>query len=252
MRNRTHLLILTGTITPPAEATKLTRTDPALRLRDYELAFTHYLTALRQGDIQSLVFADNSASDVSSLQRMADDAGMSDRVEIISFHGLDHPASYGRGYGEFKLLDHVMQHSRIVAAAPDNVMFWKVTGRYILRNLGEVIRSCPPNTDLYTHCRNRPMYWVDIYVLAWSKQGYAHFVRNLYLELREDLSGNSAEHFFRQRLDSAPATLKITPRFKVLPDLEGHRGYDNRVYQDQRFKFHVRQIVNRLLPGLWI
>jgi len=43
-------------------------------------------------------------------------AGLQDRVELISHFGLDHPAHHGRDYGEFKLVDQAMQHSALIAA----------------------------------------------------------------------------------------------------------------------------------------
>jgi hypothetical protein len=34
------------------------------------------------------------------------------RVVFVVFDGWDHPPEYGRGYGEFRLIDHAMGHSR--------------------------------------------------------------------------------------------------------------------------------------------
>ena len=98
-------------------------------------------------------------------------AGLQDRVELIGFFGLDHPASYGRGYGEFKLVDHAMQHSALVARLGPQVRVWKVTGRYIMRNIARLVASQPEQADLYCHCRNLPRVWLDMYLMRWNLAG---------------------------------------------------------------------------------
>jgi len=245
-------LILTATITPPAGAAQLARTDPTQRLRDYEQALGFYLTLLARNELDVLVFADNSNSDTRTLHDMVNASGLSDRVEIMAFEGLDHPASYGRGYGEFKLIDHVMQHSQLIAKLPAQVRIWKVTGRYIVRNLAKLLRSMPAAADLYCHCRNYPQRWIDLYVLGWTHKGYQQFLKGIYSALREDESRLSAEHHFRRALDAAGKNLAIQPRFRVTCELEGHRGVDNRSYAEDANKRRLRQLAAVLLPWWWI
>src|SRR4051812_36686201 len=106
-------LLLTATITPPPGATYLARTDPGARLRDYLWAFDFYVN-LPNKVIGRIVFVENSGGDLSELRRLAEQHPEKE-IEFISFFGLDYPPEYGRGYGEFKLIDHAFDHSELLA-----------------------------------------------------------------------------------------------------------------------------------------
>jgi hypothetical protein len=247
-----QLLILTATITPPGDARNLVRLDPQQRLQDYKQGLAHYIELLKQGVLQQLVFAENSLSDLSELEQLCRDHGVTGQVEFVSFFGLDYPPGYGRGYGEFKLLDHAMRHSQFVAAAPEQARIWKVTGRYRLMNFAALIRKAPATLDFYCHCRNHPMVWVDLYVLAWSKRGYREVVEGLFERLREDTSLASAEKTFRAHLDGQAFHSKVVKRFSAPPELEGVRGLDNQSYQEMNLKLLVRKVAQVLTPWIWI
>lgn len=248
----TNIIILTATITPPKDAIKLARTDPELRLKDYQQALEFYLECLSKKIITGIVFADNSASDISSLQKLCHLHNLSDKVELLSFSGLDYPPSYGRGYGEFKLIDYVMSHSKLIKQLPENANIWKVTGRYILVNLQAIIKTRPKGYDLYCHCRNIPIRWTDLYVLGWNKKSYSEILNNIYTKIKEDDTAKSAEQHFREIIDKDIYQSKIYKRFKTVPELKGVRGVDGRGYQDMNYKVVLRKILNKILPCIWI
>jgi hypothetical protein len=89
------------------------------------------------------VFVENCGFDLSPLADVVSVTRAAHRVEFVSFDGLDNPPRYGRGYGEFKLLDYASENSRTVAAADAGTMLWKVTGRYRVLNITRIIRSAP-------------------------------------------------------------------------------------------------------------
>jgi hypothetical protein len=250
---RTNILLLTATITPPGGVPLLARTDPALRRQDYETALAFYLTLLG-GGVDHIVFAENSNSDVSTLRALADRSGQGGRVEFLVFDGLDHPPAYGRGYGEFKLVDHAVSRSRTVEAHRETAVVWKATGRYVVRNLGRIVRRGPPAFDLYCNCRNRPLRWVDLYLLAWSPRGYRDLIRGACEGLREDVNPASPEVRFRERIDAAPAGVTVVPRFNVTPRVGGVRGRDNQNYArgNNLLKFCTRAALRGLAPWLWV
>ncbi len=247
-----NLLILTATITPPEGARNLARTDPKMRLEDYKKAFNFYLSSLKNNQISYLVFADNSNSDLTDLKVLCEQYDLTDRVELMSFQGLDYPPDYGRGYGEFKLIDYVMEHSYLISQLPLEANIWKITGRYILVNLKDIIKTRPSRADFYCHCRNIPMSWIDLYVLSWNQKAYQNLLKNICFSIRENSITNSAEQAFRDIVDGHSSGLKIVKRFRALPKLEGVRGFDNQTYQDMNIKFLLRKISNILLPWLWI
>jgi len=252
MDNAKNIVILTATITPPAGAIKMTRMDPQLRYSDYKKAFEFYLRELGNGVFDGLVFADNSNSDVAELSKMAEEKGLSSQVEIIAFEGLDYPPTYGRGYGEFKLLDYVMSNSSLIKSAPEDSNFWKITGRYILENIDAIIKSKPVNIDLYCHCRNIPMRWMDLYVMCWNWKAYTQCIENICGKIREDVISASSETEFRDIVESHKSAISIKQRFKYAPRLEGVRGYDNQAYQDMGLKQKVRELANVIFPWIWI
>jgi hypothetical protein len=248
-----NILLLTATITPPRGVPLLARTDPALRLRDYEEALGFYLALIGNG-LDAIVFGENSNSDLGSLRRLVEQTGHEERVEFVSFYGLDHPASYGRGYGEFKLIDHVIRHSRILVEEQATGTVWKATGRYIIRNLRLLLARQPGPFALYCNLRNWPQRWADLYLLAWTDEGYRAVISGLYHELNEELLRGSPEVRFRDLVESVATTLPIVPRFNVTPRVEGVRGRDNHTYSlgSHLPKYYLRSSLCRLASWLWI
>src|SRR3984893_14120500 len=127
MNNAHNALLLTATIKPPVGIPELQRTDPVERMNDYIRALRFYCN-VSEKVIPRIIFVENSESDLFQLHDAVSSANASHRVEFLSFNGLDYPPSYGRGYGEFKLLDYAMDHSSTLATAVDTRL-WKVTGR---------------------------------------------------------------------------------------------------------------------------
>jgi hypothetical protein len=220
-----NILLLTATITPPPNAAHLARTDPALRLQDYERALDQHLAELGRGVIDRLVFAENSASDVSSLIARADAVGLRDKTEFLVFDGLGYPPEYGRAYGEMRLVDHTMQHSKIIAAEDvAATMIWKLTGRYVVRNLEAIVARRPAAVDLYCNMRNYPRRWVDMYLMAWTRRGYEAFLREVAEQIRvgtpERPYGGSPEELLRDLLERPHPGVRLAPRFNVTPIID--------------------------------
>jgi hypothetical protein len=246
-------LILTATVAPPSGVPGLVRTDPELRLRDYleSLAFYLNLPTRRVGRI---VFAENSGSDLTPLRDLARRQQGDKQVEFVGFAGLDHPASYGRGYGEFKLLDHVLAQSELIAALPPMSVLWKGTGRYRLINLPQLIATAPTHYDLYCDLKSRPMPWMDLRFFSCTVRGYQRFLSGVYRELREDVIQTSPEVHMRLAIGGRLGQGGIVPRFRTEPYVEGVRGWDNRHYAQgwNRMKYLCRVAARRVAPWAWI
>lgn len=252
---RFNILLLTATIIPPAGAPLLERTDPNDRLQDYAKALKFYLQLVNRC-IDSIVFAENSNSDISVLQGLVAQAGVTDQVEFLVFEGLDHPPLYGRAYGEFKLIDYVMNHSLIINSQNREIIVWKVTGRYIVNNLCQIISRRPSNADIYCNCRKIPKRWADMFLLAYTLKGYQAFLQNIHHKLIADPAQIvQPEEVFIDLLDEQPRKdIKLVQRFNMTPLIDGVRGSDNSNYSERRnlWKFYVRSIACKLLPWLWL
>ena len=256
---QSNILLMTATITPRAGVPNLARTDPKVRLQDYENALKFYLPLLDQG-VDSIVFAENSNSDISSLRNITAEYGVTDRVEFVVFDGLDYPPTYDRGYGEFKLVDYTMHHSEFINYGQDEqqeIIVWKVTGRYMVGNLARIITRKPSSFDLYCNFRNFPKHWTDMYLLAWTLRGYQACLNNVYHKLKTNVpevpQGVAAEELLRNWLTQTPENIKLVRRFNVTPEIYGTRGADNKGYSTDNFwKFYVRNTIRLLFPWVWI
>jgi hypothetical protein len=273
-----NILILTATVKPRLGVPNLSRIDPSIRLNDYYEAFDFYLTLLG-APIDYIIFAENSNSDIDSLKKLAHQSGVSARVEFISFDGLNYPPEYDRGYGEFKLIDHVMLNSHAInsrrGAADCQMIFWKVTGRYIIRNLASIVVGRPEPFDLYCNYKNyrqkldttkilgfnfrgfERRKLVDMFLFAWTLRGYLECIKDVYIELKSEPEKIKLhvhpEESWRRILDREPELIKIVRRFRLTPEVHGVRAGDNNVYQtESRWKFILRDATRVLLPWLWI
>jgi hypothetical protein len=248
-----NILLLTATINPPAGVPDLQRIDPHIRLNDYLQAFDFYLQALNSC-IDAIVFVDNSQAEVSLFQTRATQSGTRKPVEIISYFGLDHPPQSGRGYGEFKMIDYVMRTSSLIQQAPREARIWKITGRYIVRNIEEIVRRAPSTYDIYCNIRNWPNHWMDLHLLSWNAGAYSVLFENVYPRLREDMTRTSPEIQMWGVVQSAPSSLKVIRRYVCQPFIEGIRGSDNRDYAQgmNLSKYYLRSFARRYFPWFWI
>ena len=172
---RKHILLMTATITPH-NAPNLVRTDPVARLKDYEAALRFYLDLI-DCPLYGIVFVENSDSDVTTLRKLVANRRLADRVEFLCNYGVHHYSERVRPYGEFKLLDYAMTASQIVREAGPAHVVWKITGRYIVKNLRSVIDGAPASFDAYVDMKNSPMRWMDMRLMAWTKEGYDRLFR---------------------------------------------------------------------------
>lgn len=243
------VLIMTATITPPLDAPGMNRKDPAVRLDDYLNALRHYLELIGPV-IDAIVFVENSSSDISRLKLLAEDRGMGDRVEFLVFDGMDRPASYGRCYGEARILDFAMTHSRVIAASALNAVIYKITGRYKVMNFSRMKRSRPRVFDLYCDMRSARGYWADMRFMAWTRTGYDRCLRGISDEIREDThNGRPGEESLFFALQRRIGNANVVSSYRREPLIDGVRGFDNVNWSHgrQRLVYWFRDVQRLLL-----
>jgi hypothetical protein len=251
-----NIILLTATITPKQGVPNLKRVDPNQRMEDYRHALDSYLPLLGS-TVDGIVFSENSNTDISILRNLIDEKKLSDKVEFIVFDGLDYPPHYDRAYGEFKLLDHTMQKSEMICNHRESAVIWKITGRYKVTNLSQIILSQPSTFDIYCNFRNHPKFWVDTFLMAWTAIGYELCLKGIYEHLKTNVPevplGLSGEELLRSHLEKVQAHSRIVKRFKKTPFVSGTRGADNREYStDNLWKTQVRSVASVLFPWIWI
>ena len=246
---------MTATITPPPGVPGLGRTDPAVRLGDYERALEFYL-GLPSTVVDRVVFADNSASDVTTLLALAERARAGKEVEVLSFDGLDYPVEFGRAFGETKLVETALDNSRLLGELADDELLWKLTGRLRFTNLARLVASAPAACDLYADFRRFPHRWVDLRVFACTPRAFRRlFAARADLLRESELGGfRSPEQVLYGELLGARDRWRIVPRLKVEPRIAGHAGFDGSDYDrpGRRAWMAARSAIRRVAPGLWI
>lgn len=245
---QTACVLMTATVTPPHGATLLRHADPKIRLAEYTAALNFYANAV--GERGHVVLVENSGCPMDDLVREIPEA-LKDRVECVLFNGNDYPPKYGKGYGEFKILDRAMSRSPILQQLGDAEMIWKVTGRLIVRNIQRYLRHDYPfelACDVY-----KRHSWLDLRIYGFTRIGYHHYLTNVAEEIRKSPSPQSPEHILFQRL-SPEFGKNVCPRLHAQPEFVGVSGKTGKRYDrgTERVKYQVRRAVRTVAPGWWI
>lgn len=239
-----HIILLTSTIRPKPNQTNLTLTDPLERLKDYRTALEFYQRQLELKVLDRVIYVDNSGYDLKALS----DAFSHPNIEWISFNGLDYPTHYHRGYGEFKLINYAFENSPTLRILNSSDRVWKVTGRYIIKNISTVIRTSPKNYDLYI---NKHDNWVDMEVMSWSQLGYEKFINVVWPNFA---TAKVPELILSEKLSepTLAGEIRVADSFFWTPIIIGRRGTDGGLFLKKvsRYKLFLKHFICLLLL-LW-
>ncbi len=220
----------------------LVASDPSERRQQYLAVFKELLGT---PGVDGVVFAENSGADLSEFAQLAAAASMP--FEAITVGTDDWEPEDGRGYAEALLVEHALARSSLIG----DEMFFKLTGRYLVRNLGCLITDVP-DADLYVNLRRRPILFCDTYLYGVTRRGFdllkPHFSR---LRTGAQPAERVMYDIVTNLMESGAA---VVPRLRREPRVEGIRGYDGRDYGSpkQRLKYSARVIVRRVAPGIWV
>ena len=216
---------------------------------DYETSFKFYCGLIKNGSFDNIVYVDNSSYPLSSLEKIATDLLVRDKVEFISYQSKVHPMN-SRYFLEVNLIQYGMKNSKLINNS-DNPMIWKITGRYFIKNISKVIRNLDKDHNIYINFRNKPHKILDFYLVGFNKEGFEILVQNL-----DSYEGTvDGEILLRKHLETLNQNkLKINSRFKVIPRIVGVRGHDNKSYNNfvNESKYFFRVIYNWIFPNTWI
>ncbi len=245
-------VLMTATVTPPPAA--VVRNDSAVRSQDYMSALRWYVN-LPSTHCSKIVFADNSHSDLSEIASVVpQDTDKS--VEFLSFPGNDHPVSYGKAYGEFRLIAHALSMSETITPSD---WIWKTTGRHAVHNLLTMDAKVGRDLDWACDLHNVPYVnsglWrdheqMDLRFFAFRQSGFARVVGNAWHDKMNAFDANLMYHLVR---DPAHGQ-RVCPRFPIQPKIVGVSGRTGRHYDGfaQRSKDQIRSVARRVVPWLWL
>lgn len=244
------ILFMTGTIAPSTEALNLKLVDVRSRIEDYRRALAWYLELLGRGVFSRLVFVENSGHGMQDFQPMVAGTALSDRVDLLSYAGNEGAGTQNRLYLECGLLRHGF--ATVACLREGRQRVWKVTGRYVVRNIAAIARETPAEVDLAVHCRNRPVRIVDTAVIGFTTATGGEVMDRV---LGYHRTARCGEMAVRELVDSgAFGELKVQPRLPRVPDYSGRRGTDGASYDGlaYRTKHAIRVAAHRLAPRIWI
>ncbi len=115
--------------------------------------------------IKKILFVENSAHDLSRIKASVP------HVEKVTFLSLDennYPRTWGKGYGEFLLMDRVYDY---LTSQNDKGIIVKVTGRFPILNINTMLNEFAHRKDLRLaiDIKDHPFY--DWLRLGWSGHG---------------------------------------------------------------------------------
>ncbi|MES2637712.1 MAG: hypothetical protein V4605_10325 [Pseudomonadota bacterium] len=245
-----NIAFITSTINPNPDVFLLKRISVSERLKDYETAFRFYCGMLNNGIFDCIVYVDNSGYTLSSLENIAIELNVRDKVEFISYQSKDSPDN-SRYFLEINLIQYGMNASYKVIEAK-SPMIWKITGRYLIQNIDKIIRELNRNVDLYINFRNKPYKVADFYLVGFSEAGYEGVLGrdvNLY---KGKIDG---ERILREQIENQEfKELNVVTRFRYIPRVYGIRGFDNKSYNNMlnTSKYYFRVGINYIFPRLWL
>ena len=120
---------------------------------------------------QTIVFAENSGWDLSSLKRRVKPRHAG-RVEFITLPPEDFDISKGKGYNELLMITKAVEKSKFIGQAG---AFFKVTGRYPIYNIGYFLNAAAKSLwrdgrDIYCDIKDHKIY--DWLRLGWCGHSF--------------------------------------------------------------------------------
>lgn len=187
-------LVMTATFRAPH--------TPALVIRDEKVRTLQYLCALtawsQTRHVKRIVFAENSNTtfDFAPVVRHLEAAGKD--AEILVFEGNQGSATFGKGFGEGVILEHVHRNSRLLREAGS---FYKVTGRLFVSNF-DAISEATTAPDAFRRKRWKDPARRPKVITTFFKSSLTTFERRLLDAYKEvdDRTQTHIEHVYFDRL----------------------------------------------------
>lgn len=207
---------------------------PTLVIRDETVRTLQYMCALtawgQTRHVRRIVFAENSqtAFDFAPVVRHLEAAGK--EVEILVFDGNQGSETFGKGFGEGMILEHVYRNSRLLR---ESDAFYKVTGRLFVSNF-DPISEATPGPNAFRRKRWKDPARKPKVITTFFKCSRPTFESRLLDAYKyvDDRAGAHIEHVYFERLsDLADVDLPMKPAIvgQQASTREIYAPYDNEI-----------------------
>lgn len=215
-------ILLTSTIRP--HITSFTkRTRPQTREQDYcdvvrALAHTNF----------PVVFCDSSDYSLAKVQAAFGER-QTTSYELLQFDGNIFPPERGKGYGELQIISYALRHSHLLNECDFIV---KITGRYRVENLEEIIREIhlPDSVSVVADYSESSRYTYSGFFIARPQFLTQYLIP--YLSWVDDSQGRHFEMALHQAIREAGGACA----FSVVPRISGYSGTWNVKMQKGNYK----------------
>ena len=210
-------MLLTATIDPKGMGyTK--RSDPVVRMKDYELALSQWVQCASAG---AVLFCENSGCDLDDLVSLARrKAHRHCSVTFLSFQGNEHRKALGKGYGEMGILRCAVEKLGLFAR---NQPILKVTGQYFVWNMDQVWAGIQSAGTADGFCNRKRDASADTRVAFMRPSFMTTYLFPLH-SLINDSTGVYMEHAFARAIRTAVRDGARWEWFPVPPVIEGISG----------------------------
>lgn len=168
-----RVILLTSTVYPAIEGYIV---NPEDRKKEYTTAINYYLAKTSY----NIVVVDNSdynfANDIDNI-----------RLESLFYKADGEDAVYGKGYGEAKILDYAIRHSKFLQNVGQII---KITGRHIIVNIESLLSDCKNSLDVYVDVDLKYRYAQSYFFVC-----NAIFLTKYLLPRRDEMNDSQGAHF---------------------------------------------------------
>ena len=190
------VILLTGCINPNGMPfTQLN--NPSERQKQYIDAIHFYLS----NTTCQIVFCENSNTDIKPYIK-----NVQDRLEILTFSGNQNKQR-GKGYGEAEIIEYALSHSSFIQ---DDSIIIKITGRLVVNNISQIIRSLTCKQDFVTCLFHSDLKFADSRIFCATVSFFREFLNN------KECINDSEDVFFEHILASSVLASSI----RFLPYIE--------------------------------
>lgn len=251
-----YLLVMTATITPPANA-QVKRSSPQVRLEDYKRALRFWLR-YPHASAERILFLENSGADLSELRGIAETENPQHRkVEFLSLTPHEIPAGTNYGYSEMQMLDEGLALSKLRQATTHMI---KATGRLTFLELGKAldrvasINSAP--LELMIDCRKLGLFRrgcdARVQLFVCSHSFYDRVLRGSNREMNST-DVRLLEHLIYRKVIPFTGQPGCYLRFPCNIDPVGHFGFKDRRYDSPRTAIarSTRALLRVIAPDYW-
>lgn len=231
------VVLLTATI-DTRDMTFVHRSDISLRLSDYRQSLKQWL---KNKDTPKLIFCENSGYELAELVEFCrQNNPYRKEIEFLSFDDNTYPREYGKGYGELRIIGHVLANSRLIG--PDTFIL-KVTGRLYCAGFSTIIGRIRTNPRADCYCNmNSDLSRAESYFFGAS----VSFLTEYLLPKKEKLNDSKGiffEHILARAVHHSLSEGKVWSIIPGFIDLRGISGTTGKRY--------TRNLISRLKGRLF-